>query len=52
MNGLVAIKEALTDGAERHGSMWMKALRLKALVPLDRMLDFAAELKLKTQGNA
>ena len=52
MNGLVAIKEALTDGAERHEIHVDEALRLKALVPLDRMLDFAAELKLKTQGNA
>jgi quinolinate synthase len=52
MNGLVAIKEALTDGAERHEILVDEDLRVKALVPLDRMLDFAAELKLKTQGNA
>ena len=28
------------------------ALREKALIPLNRMLDFAAELKVKVQGNA
>ena len=52
MNGLVAIKEALTDGAERHEIHVDEELRVKALIPLDRMLNFAAELKLKTQGNA
>ncbi|MGL4778806.1 MAG: quinolinate synthase NadA, partial [Aeromonas veronii] len=52
MNGLVAIKEALTDGAERHEIHVDEDLRVKALIPLDRMLNFAAELKLKTQGNA
>jgi len=52
MNGLVAIKSALTDGAERHEIHVDEDLRVKALIPLDRMLNFAAELKLKTQGNA
>lgn len=52
MNGLVAIKEALTDGAERHEIHVDEDLRVKALIPLDRMLNFAAELKLKIQGNA
>ncbi|MGL5502005.1 MAG: quinolinate synthase NadA, partial [Aeromonas veronii] len=40
------------DGAERHEIHVDEALRVKALIPLDRMLNFAAELKLKTQGNA
>lgn len=52
MNGLMAIKEALTDRAERHEIHVDEELRVKALIPLDRMLNFAAELKLKTQGNA
>ncbi|TNI78948.1 quinolinate synthase [Aeromonas sobria] len=52
MNGLVAIKAALTDGAEPHEIHVDEELRVKALIPLDRMLNFAAELKLKTQGNA
>lgn len=28
------------------------ALREKALVPLNRMLDFAAQLKMQVKGNA
>lgn len=52
MNGLVAIKSALTEGAEHHAIQVDPALRERAMVPLNRMLDFAAELRLKTQGNA
>ena len=37
---------------DSHEILVDEALRLKALIPLDRMLNFAAELRLKTQGNA
>lgn len=51
MNGLQAIYQSLTEagGHEIHVD---DALRQKALIPLNRMLDFAAELKLKVKGNA
>jgi quinolinate synthase len=51
MNGLKAIYQSLTEtaGHEIHVD---DALRKKALIPLNRMLDFAAELKLKVKGNA
>lgn len=51
MNGLAAIEQALTN-AEGHEVFVDDSIRVKALVPLDRMLNFAAELKLKVQGNA
>lgn len=49
MNGLVAIKSALTEGAEHHEIHVDAELREKALIPLNRMLDFAAELR-RRQG--
>ena len=51
MNGLQAIYQSLTDnnGHEIHVD---EALRQRALVPLDRMLKFSAELKMKVSGNA
>lgn len=51
MNGLEAMRDALLDhtGREIHID---EALRLRALVPLDRMLGFAAELNMKLKGNA
>ncbi|GAC16131.1 quinolinate synthase NadA [Aliiglaciecola lipolytica] len=51
MNGLKAIYNALTDNTG-HEIFVDEALRQKALVPLNRMLDFAAELKMKVAGNA
>jgi quinolinate synthase len=51
MNGLKAIEKALTD-ANGHEVFVDESIAEKALVPLDRMLNFAAELKLKVQGNA
>ena len=45
MNGLKAIEEALTDGGETHEIHVDEALGKKAMVPLDRMLEFAATLK-------
>lgn len=52
MNGLKAIEQALESGGEKHEIHVDPALREKALIPLNRMLDFAAELQLKVQGNA
>ncbi|MCU4676731.1 quinolinate synthase NadA [Catenovulum sp. 2E275] len=53
MNGLVAIENALiADDLSEHEIFVDDALREKALIPLDRMLNFAAELKMKVKGNA
>lgn len=51
MNGLKAIYNALSDTSD-HEIFVDDALRQKALIPLNRMLDFAAELKMKVAGNA
>lgn len=53
MNGLKAIYTALTseDGAD-HQVLVEDTLRPQALLPLNRMLDFAAELKMQVKGNA
>ncbi|WP_088330798.1 quinolinate synthase NadA [Lacimicrobium sp. SS2-24] len=51
MNGLQAIHEALTDNTG-HEIFVDEATRQKALIPLDRMLDFAAAHKMKVKGNA
>ena len=51
MNGLQAIEKALID-ANGHEVFVDADIREKALIPLDRMLNFAAELKLKMKGNA
>ncbi|WP_018984872.1 quinolinate synthase NadA [Salinimonas chungwhensis] len=45
MNGLEAIHNALTEGAFDHEIFVDDALREKALIPLNRMLDFSAQLK-------
>ncbi|MGM0905942.1 MAG: quinolinate synthase NadA [Pseudomonadota bacterium] len=45
MNGLKAIEEALTEGGEAHAIHVDETLGKKAMVPLDRMLEFAASLK-------
>jgi quinolinate synthase len=51
MNGLQAIYQSLTQssGHEIHVD---DAQRQKALIPLNRMLNFAADLKLQVKGNA
>jgi len=51
MNGLKSIHDALVSpiGREIHVD---EALAEKALIPLNRMLNFAAENKLKVKGNA
>lgn len=51
MNGLKAIYNALND-ATGHEILVDEALRQKALVPLDRMLDFSAMHKMQVKGNA
>ncbi|GAA5189415.1 quinolinate synthase NadA [Ferrimonas gelatinilytica] len=53
MNGLSAIESALkAEDKGAHEVFVSEELAQKAMVPLNRMLDFAAELKLKVQGNA
>ena len=45
MNGLQAIAEALEKGGAEHEIHVDEQLRTGALVPLNRMLDFAATLR-------
>ncbi|WP_420900949.1 quinolinate synthase NadA [Escherichia coli] len=45
MNGLQAIAEALEQGGRKYEVHVDKKLRERALVPLNRMLDFAATLR-------
>ncbi len=52
MNGLKAIAEGLQRGGSEHEIHVDSALREAALLPLNRMLSFAADLKLKVKGNA
>ncbi len=52
MNGLQAIAAALEQGGAVHEIHVEERLRQAALLPLNRMLSFAAELKLKVKGNA
>ncbi|WP_273857338.1 quinolinate synthase NadA [Photobacterium sp. GSS17] len=52
MNGLKAIETGLREGGAQHEIFVDEALREKSLIPLNRMLDFAAELQLKVKGNA
>jgi len=51
MNGLEAIHSALTDGTG-HEVFVDPQLAEKAMLPLNRMLDFAASLQMKVKGNA
>ncbi|KKO47985.1 quinolinate synthetase [Arsukibacterium sp. MJ3] len=51
MNGLKAIEDALTDAAG-HEIFVDETIRKQALVPLNRMLNFAKELKMQVKGNA
>ncbi|MCA6966589.1 quinolinate synthase NadA [Pectobacterium carotovorum] len=52
MNGLEAIANGLEQGGGAHEIHVDAALREGALIPLNRMLDFAASLKLRVKGNA
>ncbi|MBW3139442.1 quinolinate synthase NadA [Ferrimonas balearica] len=53
MNGLDAIERALiAEDKTEHEVFVDPALAEKAMIPLNRMLDFAAELRLKVKGNA
>ncbi|TKI07382.1 quinolinate synthase NadA [Martelella alba] len=52
MNGLEAIASGLEEGGSAHEVNVDAGLRDKALVPLNRMLAFAAELNVKVAGNA
>ena len=52
MNGLEAIYSALTGNQHQHEIHVDDELRIEAMKPLNRMLDFAAELKVKVKGNA
>lgn len=52
MNGLKAIAEGLEHGGTEHAIEVDEALRVKSLIPLNRMLDFAAQLRLRTQAKA
>ena len=53
MNGLKAIEASLTSSnAAEHEIFVDDSLRDDALVPLDRMLNFAKELNMKVKGNA
>ncbi|MFH7566522.1 quinolinate synthase NadA [Oceanimonas smirnovii] len=52
MNGLVAIRDALKKGGTTHEIQVDEATRIRAMIPLERMLNFARELKVKVKGNA
>ncbi|WP_122035412.1 quinolinate synthase NadA [Aliivibrio sp. EL58] len=44
MNGLVAIEKALNEGGADHEIFVDEEIRVKSLIPLNRMLDFAEQL--------
>ena len=52
MNSLAAIENALVNGGEEHEIFVDEELRVKSLIPLNRMLDFAEQLNLQVKGNA
>ncbi|MDN3682404.1 quinolinate synthase NadA [Vibrio tapetis subsp. quintayensis] len=52
MNGLEAIENALTEGGEQHEIFVDEEIRVKSLIPLNRMLDFAEQLNMQVKGNA
>lgn len=52
MNGLQAIANGLEQGGSEHEILVSEALREGALIPLNRMLTFARDLKIKVRGNA
>ncbi|NCB61575.1 MAG: quinolinate synthase NadA, partial [Gammaproteobacteria bacterium] len=51
MNGLEAIYAALSEQADAHEIHVEESVRQKALIPLNRMLDFAASLQQKVSSN-
>ena len=53
MNGLKAIEQALLNNSEEQHEIFVdEALRQRALLPLDRMLNFAKTLNMQVKGNA
>jgi quinolinate synthase len=52
MNGLAAIESALTESGDTHEIFVDEEVRVKSLVPLNRMLDFAEQINAKVKGNA
>ncbi len=53
MNGLQAIEQSLINSDKTNHEIFVDdELRIKALIPLTRMLDFAKELNMKVKGNA
>ncbi|MGR5165985.1 quinolinate synthase NadA [Vibrio astriarenae] len=52
MNGLQAIEQALRVGGAEHEIFVDEAVRVKSLIPLNRMLDFAEQLNVQVKGNA
>ncbi|MGR5540986.1 quinolinate synthase NadA, partial [Vibrio campbellii] len=52
MNGLQAIEQALREGGAEHEIFVDEAVRVKSLIPLNRMLDFAEQLNVQVKGNA
>jgi quinolinate synthase len=52
MNGLSAIEKCLKEGSEGHEIFVDEEVRVKSLIPLNRMLDFAESLSIKVKGNA
>ncbi len=52
MNGLAAIENALTTGGKQHEIFVDEDIRVKSLIPLNRMLDFAEQLNMQVKGNA
>ncbi|MFY2509064.1 quinolinate synthase NadA [Vibrio pectenicida] len=51
MNGLHAIEQALSSGGKKHEIFVDEAIRVKSLIPLNRMLDFAEQLNMKVKSN-
>ncbi|WP_350430950.1 quinolinate synthase NadA [Shewanella sp. H8] len=53
LNGLQAIEASLVNADKTQHEIFVdEPLRIKALIPLTRMLDFAKELNMKVKGNA
>ncbi len=53
LNGLQAIEASLVNADKTQHEIFVdEPLRIKALIPLTRMLDFAKELNMNVKGNA
>ncbi len=52
MNGLAAIESALTEKGNAHEIFVDEEIRVKSLIPLNRMLAFAEQMNATVQGNA